>query len=242
MGPFLSVILPAYNEAERLPPTLKKLSEELRQMNFEYEIIIVNDGSKDGTRDAIRKIEAETEHLTCIDYKENKGKGFAIRKGMLAARGMWRLFMDADGASPFSEFKKMMPYLNKEHGILIGSRFVKGAEVLVPQPNYRKTLSRLGNFLIRVLLLPDILDTHCGFKCFRSDAAEKIFERTKIDRWAFDDEALLLAILMGYPVKEIPITWSDRREHSTFKLSDYVFAFFDVIKIKYWLATGKYNV
>ncbi len=242
MRPFLSVILPAYNEAERLPPTLENLFEELRQMSFEYEIIVVNDGSKDGTREVIKKIEAETKYLTLIDYEENKGKGFAVRKGMIAAQGTWRLFMDADGASPFSEFKKMMPYLNEEHGILIGSRFMRGAKVLVPQPTHRKTLGRLGNFLIRVLFLPGILDTHCGFKCFRSDAAEKIFERTKIDRWAFDDEVLLLAMKMGYPVKEIPIIWSDRREHSTFRLSDYIFAFFDVIKIKYWLATGKYNV
>ncbi len=242
MEPFLSVIVPAYNEAARLSPTLKEISNTLRAETFTYEIIVVNDGSTDDTAKVIETLRPEIKNLLVLSETPNRGKGAAVQRGMLAARGAWRLFMDADGATPFSEFKKMAPYLDHTHAILIGSRTAKGAEILVPQPWHRKVLGRLGNYFIRLLLLPGISDTHCGFKCIRGDAAEQIFTRTRINRWAFDDEALALARAMGYAIQEIPVKWSNTRAHSTFRMSAYCPALRDAIKIKWWFASGKYDL
>jgi len=240
--PFISIIIPAYNEVNRIFSTLTSLSEELSHVNFEYEVIIVDDGSRDQTQDIIQSFRAQIKNLMVIKNEENRGKGCAVKQGMLAAHGTWRLFMDADNATPFSEFTKMLPSLDTDHAILIGSRNIKGSVILTPQPWHRKILGRGGNFFIQFLFSLDISDTHCGFKCFREDAAQKIFSQAKINRWTFDDEILALAKKMGYPIKEIPVTWHDVKIYSTFKISDYATSFFDALRIKYWLLTKKYSL
>ena len=240
MKPFISVIIPAYNEAHRLPSTLTALSQELSHVKFEYEVLVVDDGSSDHTSEVAKTFQSSIKNFTVIENNKNEGKGSAIRKGMRAAQGTWRLFMDADNATPFSEFAKILPYTNENYSVLIGSRKIRGAMISTPQPWQRRCLSWGGNIFVQLFFSLGISDTHCGFKCFREDAAEKIFSQAKINRWAFDDEILVLAKKMGYEIKEIPIAWSDVKMYSTFKISDYLASLFDALRIKYRLLTKKY--
>lgn len=203
---------------------------------------MINDGSDDQTQDIVRSFQAKIKKIVVIQNKENKGKGFSIKRGMLASHGIWRLFMDADNSTPFSEFTKMIPYTNKDYAVLIGSRKIEGSVISTPQPWYRKVIGRGGNLFIQFLFSLDISDTHCGFKCLREDVAEKIFSQTKIDRWTFDDEILVLAKKMGYPIKEVPIVWNDVKKNSTFKIFDYLLSLIDALKIKYWISAGKYSL
>lgn len=229
MKPFLSVILPAYNEAKRLPLTLSEVDKYLSAAGYEYEIIVVDDGSTDSTAQVGKKSRDRIKNLRIIENEGNRGKGWAIRQGMIESRGQWRLFMDADNATSVDQFSKMIPYLS-DYDIIIGSRDIKGAKLTPPQPFYRRFLGNVGNLIIQGLLLPGLWDTQCGFKCFSERAAEKIFRFSKTDRWAFDVEALSLAKRFGYKIKEIPVTWVDIPD-SKIKPLAYFQSLWDVLKI-----------
>ncbi len=198
--PKLSIIIPAYNESERLPETLVKTRGWLTKNRFDFEILVVSDGSNDGTEKAAAGSKV-------ISYQPNRGKGFAVRKGMLNAAGELRLLMDADNSTPVSELPKLLKYIDA-FPIVIGSRYLE-KEILRKQPLKRRFLSRLANFLIRLLLLPGIKDTQCGFKLFKGDAAERLFKKTTVNRWGFDFEVLALARKSGYKIKEVGVLWKD---------------------------------
>lgn len=243
--PYLSVIIPAYNEANRLPATLIDIDKHLREADFEYEILVVNDGSKDNTADIVRKFESVVKGLRLAGREANKGKGYTVREGMREAKGQFRLFTDADNSTSIEHFFKMIPYLEGREGtkydIVIGSRDVKGSKLIPPQPWYRRIAGNVGNIIIQILLLPGIWDTQCGFKCFSEEAADKIFPLMKINRWAIDVEAMAIGKKFGYKIKEIPITWvNDTR--STVKSSAYLGVLRDVLKIRLWLWTNKYKI
>lgn len=239
--PFLSVIIPAYNEAKRLPLTLIDIDKHLELQEYSYEILVVNDGSTDDTAEIVRRFDSLIQNLKLVDNKENKGKGAAVRQGMLAAKGTWRLFMDADNSTSVVEFNKMIPYFKDGYEIVIGSRDAKGARTLPPQPIYKKGLGNIGNLIIQALLLPGIWDTQCGFKCFSDEAADRIFRLTKIDRWGFDAEALALAKTLGYKIKEMPVFWvNDPRSHVSLKTYLQVLA--ETVKIRWWLWRHSYNI
>ncbi len=242
MKPFLSVIVPAYNEEHRLSRTIRELSSAIEKMRIAYEIILVDDGSSDTTLEIMKTLEKELPNVAVIGNERNMGKGHAVKKGMLAARGSWRLFMDADNSTPFSEFRKIEPLTNARGGIIIGSRHMTGSVVRIPQPWHRRLLGRAGNLFIRMLLLPGISDTHCGFKCMTEEAAEAIFPLTKVNRWAFDDEVLVLGKEMGYPIREVPVVWTNEDTYTTFKISDYAVAFRDAFWIKFRLLGKQYAV
>jgi len=239
--PYLSVIIPAYNEAKRLPLTLIDIDRHLESQEYSYEILVVNDGSTDATAEIVRRFMPLVENMRLIDNKENKGKGAAVKQGMLAARGTWRLFMDADNSTTIIEFNKMIPYFKNNFEVVIGSRDVKGAKMMPPQPLYKRLLGDIGNLIIQILLLPGIWDTQCGFKCFSDEAAEKVFSLTRINRWGFDAEALALAKEQGYKIKEMPIFWvNDARSHV--KLSSYLQVFWEVVKVRWWIWRNYYNL
>jgi dolichyl-phosphate beta-glucosyltransferase len=164
--PFLSVIIPAYNEAKRLPLTLIDVDKHLQEQEYSYEILVVNDGSTDETAEIVNRFVPLIQNLKLIDNAENKGKGAVVRQGMLLAKGTWRVFMDADNSTSVVEFNKMIPYFKNGYEVVIGSRHVKGSKMSPPQPFYKRILGNAGNLMIQALLLPGIWDTQCGFKCF----------------------------------------------------------------------------
>jgi len=240
MKPFLSVIIPAKNEAKRLPLTLVDIDRHLKQAEYSSEVIVISDGSTDATVEIVTRFSHLMKNLRLIANEKNRGKGFVVRQAMLEARGQYRLFMDADNSTSVDQFEKMLPYFKEGYDVVIGSRAVKGAKLEPPQPWYRQILGKGGNLIIQLLVAHGIHDTQCGFKCFSEEAAQKIFSVMKIDRWGFDVEAIVLARLFGYKIKEMPVRWvNDTR--STVGLNAYFSTLWDVVRIRIWLWTGKYT-
>lgn len=231
---YLSVIIPAYNEAERLPKTLRRFNEYFGAEPYSYEILVVNDGSKDRTADIVGSMKKDIKNLRLIDRKKNMGKGYTVKEGMLAAYGKIRLFADADNATDISHFERMRPFFDEGYDIVICSRDPKdapGAKQAVSQPWWKRLLGNMGNLYIQWMAVPGIWDTQCGFKAFRDHAAEKIFSTAKINRWAFDVEALALAKKFGYKTGIIPANWVNDPK-TTVSFMAYFRTLWEVFKIR----------
>ena len=237
--PFLSVIIPAYNEAKRLPLTLIDVDKNLSKEDYSYEILVVDDGSTDATAELTRRFIPLIKNLKLITQAKNLGKGAAVRLGMREAKGTIRLFLDADNSVSVSQFNKMLPPFKEGYEAVIGSRNVRGAVLLPPQPIHRRVLGRLGSLWVRALLLPDISDSQCGFKAFTEEAAAKFFPLGRIDRWGFDIELLALAKQEGVKVKEVPVAWSDNY-FSHVSVIDYPKVLWETLKIRWWISRGEY--
>lgn len=237
---YLSVILPAYNEEKLIRSTVFEVEKYLKLQDYIFEVIVVNDGSSDGTADILNDICNKIEHFKIINNPENRGKGYSVRRGMLAASGKYRLFMDADNSTEIKEVNKFLEALEGGIGAAIGDRTLENSAILIRQPAYKKILGNIGNVFIRSLTVPGIKDTQCGFKCFTGKLVYDIFPYLEIDRWAFDVEILALALKRGYKIKTIPIAWKNRKE-SKVKLIDYFLTFADLVKIKINLLTNKYE-
>lgn len=205
----LSIVIPAYNEALRIVPTLDKLHAFLATLPLRSEILVVDDGSRDAT---VATVEAERDripNLRVVRQVPNRGKGAAVRLGMLTARGPLRVMCDADGSMPAAEMQRLLDELiHHRADIAIGSRYVGGATA-AKQPLYRRLWSRLCNQVIQRSLVPGIRDTQCGFKAFTAEAARELFGKSRIDGWAFDLEILALARRRGYAIAEVGVTWVD---------------------------------
>lgn len=210
----LSLIIPAYNEEKRLPKTLTEVDSYLRTRDYDYEILVVNDGSGDKTVEIAKNLIPGIKNLRVTGYNRNQGKGYAVRFGMMEAKGDFRLFSDADNSTSVDQVEKMWPEIEKGADIVIGSRDIKGAVLDPPQPWIRQMLLGEGFKLFRKLVLGlwKIEDTQCGFKCFSKEAAENIFPKCRISRFAFDPEILIIAEKMGYKIKEIPVYWKNDLE------------------------------
>lgn len=242
MEPYLSVIIPAYNEEKRIAKTLRVISSYLQKQPFSYEIIVANDGSRDDTASVVRDLTLEISQLKLIDRKKNKGKGFTVREGMLNANGKIRLFTDADNSTDISYFDKMRSYFDKGYDIVISTRDFKdvpGAGQEIKQPWYKRLLGNLGNLYIQFLAVPGIWDTQNGFKAFRDRTAEKIFRAAKINRWAFDVEALALARKLDYKIAIIPVLWRNDFQ-SRVSFMSYFRTLFEVAKIAFNIRRNKY--
>ena len=206
----LSIIIPAFNEARRIGPTLEHLDAYLAADGICYEIIVVDDGSSDGTADVVRAIAAHRHRIRCIEALPNRGKGSAVRRGMLAARGAVRVMYDADGAIGPDELPNIVnPVRLGTADVVIGSRRADGATMIERPPWYRTAWSRASNKVVRWTLVPGIRDTQCGFKAFSATAAVELFTRGRIDRWSFDLEILALARMLDLSILEVPVVWSD---------------------------------
>ena len=241
---FLSVIIPAYNEAERIGGTLEKISRYLKKQPYPYEIIVVNDASKDATAEKVEKLKKEIFYLSLLNIKDNRGKGYAVREGMLAARGRIRLFTDADNSTDISHFELMRPFFDKGYEMVICSRDKKdaaGARQSVPQSRFKRLLGNLGNLFIQLVAVRGIWDTQCGFKAFRDFAAKEIFSRARINRWGFDIETLALARALKYKIGIVPADWKNDPS-SRVKMSAYFQVLWETVKIKLDLTLGKYNL
>ncbi len=238
--PYLSIIVPAYNEAERLPKTLLDIGRRLEHPAYSYEILVVNDGSKDNTAEVVEKMKKLVRNLKLIDNVENKGKGGVVRQGMLLASGTIRLFTDADNSTSIDQFDQMIPLFKEGYEVVIGSRAVAGAKLDPPEPWWRQLIGKALNLLVQLLLLPGIWDTQCGFKAFTADAAMKVFEKSQLPGWGFDFEALALAKTMGYKIAQVPVHWvNDASSHV--KFSGGVQFLRDMARVRWWLWTGKYK-
>lgn len=202
----LSIVIPCYNEAGRLGPTLERLATH--GFGMPHEVLVVDDGSQDGTAEVARR------HPGCrvIGWHANRGKGAAVRAGMLAARGRWILMSDADLSTPLEEFARLREALARGGGVAIASRGLPGAVIERPQPPYRVLMGKTYNLLVQAMLLPGIWDTQCGFKLFERAAARAIFTRTRLDGFGFDAEALYVARRLGYDVTEVPVRWRHEPE------------------------------
>jgi dolichyl-phosphate beta-glucosyltransferase len=208
--PHLSVVIPAFNEARRLPPYLDEVIGFLEGRGQPWEVVVVDDGSTDGTGAAVRALAARHPGLRLLPLGRNRGKGAAVRAGMLAAVGAFRLFADADGATPIAELKRLEPALAAGADVVIGSRALSDPAVTVRARPHRVVAGRLFNWLAARLGVRGVADSQCGFKLFTGAAAERLFGALQTAGFAFDVELLLRAQALGYRIVEVPVNWADQ--------------------------------
>jgi len=203
--PLLSVIIPAHNEAERLAPSLTHLNDFLVQQTYQAEVLVVENGSRDKTFEIASSFISQMPNLRVLQ-EDLPGKGLAVRSGMLAAQGKYRIFCDADFSMPVEEISKFIPQIGKTYDVAIGSRELPESR-RINEPEYRHRIGRVFNSMVRWSVLPGLHDTQCGFKAFRDEVAEKVFKIQTLPGWSFDAEVLVIARQQGYKINEIPITW-----------------------------------
>ncbi len=205
----VSVVIPAYNEERRLPPTLIDMIDYFDRQSFSYEIIVVDDGSRDGTCEVVRKFERVRQQVKLIQLPKNQGKGHAVRLGVLNSHGKTILFADADGATPISEFSRLYGVITSGGEIAIGSRALASIDTKVSTSVHRRFLGRIFNRWVNTVLLPSITDTQCGFKMFTRNAALFLFPRQQSDRFSFDVELLYIATKASITIHEVAINWNN---------------------------------
>lgn len=228
----LSIIVPAYNEERRLPPTLIDIIDFFDRKAFSYEVLVIDDGSKDTTAEVVRKFERVRSQVRLIQLPRNYGKGHAVRLGVLNSRGSQILFADADGATPIQEFDRLEAALAAGADIAIGSRALASKETKVATSIHRRFLGRVFNKCVNMILLPSIADTQCGFKMFTRKAALFLFRRQRADRFSFDVELLYMAHKADLAIKEVPINWTNVPGSKVNLVLDSLSMFRDVFRFK----------
>jgi dolichyl-phosphate beta-glucosyltransferase len=238
----LSVVIPAFNEAARLPRTLRDVDAYLAGVDYDAEILVVDDGSSDQTGSAVEREARISGRIRLLLHPDraNRGKGAAVRLGMMAARGRFRLFMDADNSTTIDQIGRFWPWFEQGFDIVIGSRNIRGSQIAVRQAWYKEMAGRSGNLLIRALVVPGVSDTQAGFKMFSSRSAEAVFPRLTVDRWGFDFEALAVARLHGFRIREVPIRWSNSPA-SKVRLGSYLEVLSEVWRVRRNMGRGLYR-
>jgi dolichyl-phosphate beta-glucosyltransferase len=229
-SPYLSIIIPAYNEERRLPTTLGEINRFLEEQSFSAEVLVVENGSQDRTFQIAEEYARGHPQFRTI-REEKRGKGRAIKRGMIEASGQFRFMCDADLSMPVDEINRFIPPLQADFDIAIGSREAPGA-MRYHEPIYRHLGGRMINLIIRLFALPGLQDTQCGFKCFRAAAAEDLFSSLTLDGWSFDIEILYVARRRGCRIVEIPIPWYFRAESKVNLLHDTMQMVLDILKIR----------
>jgi dolichyl-phosphate beta-glucosyltransferase len=235
----LSIIIPAHNEETRLPRTLEQVIAFLAQQSYAAEILVVENASTDRTLEIAERYAGQHNMLRVI-REAARGKGRAVRLGMLAARGEYRFMCDADLSMPIEEINRFLPPSLENFDVAIGSREVRGA-VRYDEPPYRHLGGRLVNLLIRMLILPQLQDTQCGFKCFRASVAEDLFQYQTLNGWSFDIELLFVAYRRRYRVVEIPVDWYYRTESKVSAVRDALRMINDIFRIRANARRGLYD-
>lgn len=236
---FLSIVMPAYNEEKRIKDPLRKIVEYLSSKGYDWEIILVDDGSIDRTSEMAVKV-VDDERLRIIKNETNRGKGYSVRTGVLASKGDLILMTDADLSTPIEELEKMLPWLENGYDIVIGSRALQRSLIEVPQPWYRSAMGRVFNFLVQKITLKGFKDTQCGFKCFTKGAAAQIFVLQRVDGFAFDVEVLLIAEKLGFKIKEVPVRWVNSPQSSVNIFTGSASMFYELLKIRFFDWRGYY--
>ncbi len=229
MKPEISIIIPAYNEEERISNSLTTALEFLNKNYPDHEIIVVDDGSTDNTVGITKTI---ANNIRVLQQPSNMGKGAAVRRGMLEAEGKYRVFSDADFSTPVYELPKLIAELKKGTDICIGSRALKPELIKHHQPFYREFMGKTFNKIIQFVLFRGIMGTQCGFKGFTEKSATDVFSRSLIDGFGFDVEVLYIATRLGYAIKEIPVEWFNDKRSTVNPVVDSVKMFFELFRIK----------
>ena len=242
-SPLLTIIIPAYNEQDRLPTTLPQVVAFAQAQEYPVELLVVDNASTDRTPDIVRDIARDiaNEHPSIsLLHQPVRGKGAAVRKGMLEGQGEYLFICDADLAMPIEEVSKFLPPTLSDYDVAIASREAAGA-VRYNEPWYRHLMGRVFNLAVRLLAVPGIQDTQCGFKCFRREAAQDIFATQKIDGWAFDVEILHIARRRGYRIVEVPINWYYGEGSRVSPIRDSVNMLIEVLRIRRNGRAGLYD-
>lgn len=229
-NPYLSIIIPSYNEEKRLPSTLRKISDYLQSQSYDYEILVIDDGSSDNTSSVTKK--SNIPGLSVYRYEQNRGKGFAVNYGVDKAKGKYILMCDADNATPFAQIETFLPNVH-DYQVIIGSRYFENSRANKDRSAVRVFVAKLGNLLTQLILLPGIADTQCGFKLFEGNAAHRIFAHQSIWGWAFDMEILFIAKRMGYKIKVIPVEWNNASGSKIQSPLVFLSTFGELLKIKF---------
>lgn len=237
----ISIIVPSYNESHIIEKTLINIVEYFNKQSFDYQVIVVDDGSTDKTRECVRKFCSSHKNIEVLENNSNRGKGYAVRKGILHGEGDYLLFMDADLATPLSEFEKFRPKIFLKKPIIVGSRKMNGANIIQHQPFLREAMGKVFTFLTNFILGCRLTDYTCGFKIFSKIAAKDLFSKQITERWAYDAEIMFLANKYGYPIEEIPVTWSNKPNTKVKLLKDAINSLFELILIRYNYLKGRYN-
>ena len=234
--PALSVVVPALNEEDRLPRTLERIVSHLGRRREGYELVVVDDGSRDRTAER-----AQAARATVLRNEATRGKGYAVRRGMLAASGARRLMTDADLSTPIEELDRLCARMDEGHDVVIGSRALPGARIEVHQPWYRENMGRLFNLFVRALAVPGVTDTQCGFKLFSASAARDVFSSARLDGFSFDVEVLFLARRKGYRIAEVPVVWRNDAASRVSLVRGFL-AFPDLLRIRTNDWRGRYGL
>lgn len=236
-----SFVLPAYNESERISVSLPKILDYIHQQGMHAEVIVVNDGSTDDTADIVRGFAAEHSIVRLLENPGNRGKGYAVRNGMLHAKGQVMLFTDSDLSSPIEEAGKLFDAIAKGADIAIGSRWLRSELQTERQPWYRQLYGRFFNLGLRIVLALRYRDTQCGFKAFNRKAAEILFPRQRIERWGFDPELLFLADKFKLRTAEIPVHWAHDHRSKVNPLRDGIRMGLEMLKVRWNDLRGLYR-
>ena len=238
----VSVVIPAYNEEERLPMTLKRIYDYLSKRSFSFEIIVVDDGSTDRTAAIAERFLQSRRGGAVLKNDANHGKGFSVKRGVLHARGKYILFSDADLSTPIDELEKLLQLISDGScDIAIASRAHGESDIRVPQPWYRKTMGQIFNIFVQLLAVRGIKDTQCGFKCFKRDAAMRIFPQQQLTRFGFDVEILYIARKAGYVIQEVPVAWINSPQSRVHAVTDSGRMFLDLWRIRLNDLKGRYR-
>ena len=236
----ISIVIPAFNEGSRISKTLVSLKEYFDQSFPNYEVIVVDDGSTDSTSSVVLGFNDKIKNLRLISYPKNQGKGYAVRMGVTNSKGNLILFADADGSTPFSQTKKLIDISKQGFDVVIGSRALSEEGVVLKTSLHRKVLGRIFSIFVRSILHFSILDTQCGFKLFKKNAAKVIFPLQTLNGFSFDVELLYLARIKNFSVREVPVNWSNVEGSKVRLINDSVKMFFDLLKIYLKDKTGSY--
>ena len=237
----LSVVIPAFEEVARIGRTLELVRSYLDDQAFDSEVVVVVDGGRDGTLASVRAAMRGWPALKVLESDANRGKGYSVRRGMLEACGRYLLFSDADLSTPIAEAERLIAALEAGADIAIGSRALADSDVRVRQAWWRRSMGRVFNHIVRRVAVPDILDTQCGFKCFRRDAARRLFALQRIRRFAFDVELLWLARRLGYCVAEVPVIWVNESSSRVNPVTDSCRMLVDLARLRYYDLRGVYR-
>lgn len=237
-----SFVIPCYNEERKFSKSMSKKMQFLSKQKYSWEIIFVNDGSSDKTSNLVNQFIKYNPkcNISFIDYEINRGKGYAVKQGMLRAKGQYVLFTDLDDSTKISEFPKLEKYL-LSNDIVIGSRYTENSKIEVKQNPLRIFISRSGNAFVRIFTGLSYSDTQCGFKLFTQKAAKDIFSKSLIERWGFDIEILMIAKNKKYSIKEVPVVWQDEEDSKLNPVKAALQVFGETIIIRLNFLLGKYR-
>jgi glycosyltransferase involved in cell wall biosynthesis len=238
LPPHLSIVIPAHNEEQRLPGSLTRILEHLRSQPYRWEVLVVENGSRDGTAAVAERFAREVPGVRVL-REGQRGKGLAVRRGMLEAAGDYRFICDADLSMPIDQIDRFLPPMLEDYDIAIASREAPGA-VRYGEPPHRHWIGRIFNWIVRLLAVPGFQDTQCGFKCFRAEAAEALFPLQRLQGWTFDVELLFVAVRRGYRVVEVPIPWHYNPGSRVSLLRDSLAMFTDLFRIRRNWSRGLY--